>query len=460
MHIKSIEPLFRSILSLVFVVLLMTFNIQAVQAKSPIKINSSIENNFQKDRKSQYLLITLNKDNIGDKKSVIKKFETISSTLGFRIHSELFNLDSVIADVDYRQFQMLKNMREVASIKAYKELKLNFDDTEQVTSNAIFDPNAIPNYHQAIGITNYNSTFRMSGSGQTIAFIDTGTNFDNRELSGKMVAEACFSNIVNALSGHSSSLCPNGQSTQVGAGASMPCNDLPGCQHGSIVTAIAIGRKTLTNHAGIAPNAKAISINIFHSTTDPAICGINVSKCLISSNFAYLKALDHIINLQTTTPVVAVNMSLGSISTQPDNCDDSDTETFHNLILRGVAIVVSAGNGGVKNQMSDPACQSKVISVASYNHNTQAISGFSNISPKTTYLAPGDSIRALGYYSSGTSMSAPMVSGAFALIAEAGSNSVLTTQRILTETGTLILNQNAKLIDINKALAIIRTRKY
>ena len=462
MLINPIKHFFKNILSVVFVLSLLVTNVQAMVIKTPISISTLIETNFLRDNNKQYLLITLDKNNIDITKSMVQNFQDIALDLDFTIHSELYNLDSIIANLDYKQFQTLKGMRKIANIRAYKELKPAFNEIQPeiktAVSNTVFDPNVIPSYHQAIGITNYNSTFRMSGSGQTIAFIDTGTDFGYRELSGKMVAEACFSNIVNALSGHSSSLCPNGQSTQIGAGASTPCLDLRECQHGSIVAGIAIGRKTLTNHAGIAPNARAISINIFHTTTDPDICGINVAKCLITSNFAYLKALDHIMTLHRTIPVLAVNMSLGSPTTRPDDCDDSDTETFHNLILRGVAIIISAGNEGDKTQMSDPACQSRVLSVASYNENTKTISSFSNISPKTNYLAPGNYVRSLGYRSSGTSMSAPIVAGAFALMREAGSISVLTTQKILMDTGTIFPTQKAKLIDINKALGVIRLR--
>jgi hypothetical protein len=44
--------------------------------------------------------------------------------------------------------------------------------------------------------------------------LDTGVDKTHPFLSGKVVAEACFSNNGN---------CPNGKTTQIGSGAGVPC---------------------------------------------------------------------------------------------------------------------------------------------------------------------------------------------------------------------------------------------
>ncbi|MFD2349170.1 hypothetical protein ACFSTC_06910 [Nonomuraea ferruginea] len=54
-----------------------------------------------------------------------------------------------------------------------------------------------------------------TGAGQNIAILDTGVDLDHPFLSGRVVAEACFS----AVDAGVESLCPNGQTSQVGAGS-------------------------------------------------------------------------------------------------------------------------------------------------------------------------------------------------------------------------------------------------
>src|SRR5688572_1397649 len=54
-----------------------------------------------------------------------------------------------------------------------------------------------------------------TGQGQAVVVIDTGIQANHEFLSGKVIAEACFSN--GGGSGSGVSLCPNGQPTQTGA---------------------------------------------------------------------------------------------------------------------------------------------------------------------------------------------------------------------------------------------------
>ena len=56
-----------------------------------------------------------------------------------------------------------------------------------------------------------------TGAGWAVAVLDTGVQANHEFLSGKVVAEACFSNAAG--NGGGVSLCPNGLSSQTGAGA-------------------------------------------------------------------------------------------------------------------------------------------------------------------------------------------------------------------------------------------------
>jgi hypothetical protein len=86
----------------------------------------------------------------------------------------------------------------------------------------------------------------------------------------------------------------------------------------------------------------------------------------------------------------------------------------------GIATVVASGNNGFVDALTAPACISSAISVGSTT-KTDEVSGFSNAAPFLSLLAPGGSITSSipggGFATfSGTSMAAPHVAGAWAVL--------------------------------------------
>lgn len=96
-------------------------------------------------------------------------------------------------------------------------------------------------------------------------------------------------------------------------------------------------------------------------------------------------------------------------------------ESIDKAVARGITIVVSAGNENANACESTPAYHESVITVGSTDKNDER-SNFSNYGPCTDIYAPGLDITSVGPIHgasdtmSGTSMSAPHVTGAAALI--------------------------------------------
>ena len=104
----------------------------------------------------------------------------------------------------------------------------------------------------------------ISGNGRAVAVLDTGIESTHPYLAGKVVDESCFSGI---------STCPNGQVSQLGAGAAAPCTYAPtDCRHGTHVAGIAVGGPAAeAPFTGVAPAAKLVAVQVFSRFTDP-IC--------------------------------------------------------------------------------------------------------------------------------------------------------------------------------------------
>lgn len=261
----------------------------------------------------------------------------------------------------------------------------------------------------------------MTGAGQTIAILDTGVDASHPFLAGKVVAQACFSDANGRGAG--TSLCPGGAGSSTAAGAGLNCQ-IDGCSHGTHVAGIAAGHATgSVSFSGVAPDATLIAVQVF--TRFDTNCGSAPAPCVAAYTSDQLAALEYVYGLRSQFSIAAVNMSLGG-SVYTSNCD-TDTRKSAIDLLRSVniATVVSAGNQGSSTGLATPACISSAISVGStgdgsYNAPSDKVSSFSNNAPFLRLLAPGQNIESSvpGGYAvmSGTSMAAPHVAGAWAIL--------------------------------------------
>ena len=267
----------------------------------------------------------------------------------------------------------------------------------------------------------------FNGAGQAVAVLDTGVAFNHPALSGRRLDEACFSTASSFYG--STSACPNNQSTQYGAGASMP-RSCVGCDHGTHVAGIAAGNGagrggSHESFRGAAPGAGLSGINIFSIFNSATWCGAAM-PCTLSFDSDQIRGMEHIYNLRGTYAIASVNLSLGSsnIYSTPTACANDFSASYKNVIanLRAaqIAVIAASGNAGQTGGISGPACLPDVISVGA-TWDSDTVASFSNSASYLDLLAPGVNITSTlpgsGYGGmGGTSMSTPYVAGAWAVL--------------------------------------------
>ncbi|MGV6808305.1 MAG: S8 family peptidase [bacterium] len=297
----------------------------------------------------------------------------------------------------------------------------------------------------------------FSGSGQTIAILDSGVDIDHPFLSGRVVAGACFSK----------NLCPNGVSSSTTLNSGNHCSTTrinEQCNHGTHVAGIAAGKGT--DVMGVAPEANIIAVQVFSAVSCQTS---NTGLCITGWDDDILAALEHIYQLRNSYNIAAVNMSLGG-GKEFSTCDNKYplyTSIINNLRSAGIATIISSGNEYFSNATGTPGCISPAITVGSSTSSTtrqyfiDRESDFSNAGSWVDVFAPGQLIFSSvsgGQYEQyqGTSMAAPQVAGAWAVLkSKKASATVSEIESALESTGKAISTRSGGTkprIDVNAAL--------
>ncbi len=305
------------------------------------------------------------------------------------------SLAAIAAEVSNAELEMLKGDPRV--------LKIEPDTLKKTSLNASLPLIGIPSASTAA------ADAEPSGYGRTVAIIDTGVQANHPFIgASRVVAEACFLTFAT---------CPDGSYSQTGTGAAAP---QAGGDHGTHVAGIAAGHYGSGSpvNRGVASRANLVAVDIFGSgggaTTSDIILALEFVENLVSTNGNPYK-------------IDSINMSLGGGSFS-GYCDSEPEKAIIDILrAEGVLTVIAAGNSYGTSSMSSPGCISSAVSVASTG-KSGVVSSFSNISPVTTLFAPGgdfgncivSSIPGNSYDSyCGTSMAAPHVAGAVALLRQA-----------------------------------------
>jgi subtilisin len=366
-----------------------------------------------------------------------------------------------------KKFEFIPFLAIETDAAALRQMK-----TDEQIESIEEDKLAAPTLAESTRLTGATAAWSMgfSGSGQAVAVLDTGIDKNHSFLSGKVVSEACYS--TNYATENATSVCPGGaNSVETGSGVNC-ASTIAGCSHGTHVAGIVAGRGS--SLSGVAKDANIISIQVFSSFNNAASCGDDPVPCALSFTSDQLRGLERVRVLSSSMKIASVNMSLGG-GQYAGSCDaDSPSykASIDNLRSLGIATVIASGNDGYTSAISSPACVSTAVSVGSiddgsYSTTANAVSSFSNSSSFLTLLAPGryitSSVPNNGYaIYGGTSMAAPHVAAAFAVLKQKKPNAAVTELlNALTSTGQAITDSRNSItkpaIKIDAALGALST---
>ncbi|MCR4327814.1 MAG: S8 family serine peptidase [Nanoarchaeota archaeon] len=277
-----------------------------------------------------------------------------------------------------------------------KKLKTNAN-VESITlvgTKRIFLEDSIP----LVNATNSWNTqiygVNLTGEGETICILDTGADFTHPDLQNK--------NLTCVVDCISDSCIPN-------------CSVGDDNGHGTHVAGIVAANGNLK---GVAPDANLIGVKVCDAE----------GSC---SEDDILAGIDWCIGNQDTYNISIISMSLGG-GQYSDYCDNEPGESvfassINNAISKNISVVVATGNTNevftnATAGIASPACIENATRVTATSKSDNLASfAFRHEFFTDILTAPGVSINSTyldNSYSinSGTSMSAPHVSGAFAII--------------------------------------------
>jgi subtilisin family serine protease len=314
-----------------------------------------------------------------------------------------------------------------------------------------------PTLHEALRIIHADKAQEagFDGRGFAVAVLDTGVDRQHAMLKGQVADEACFSSNVPR---YGKSVCPGGRERATGSNSARPCpSSVTSCDHGTHVASIAVGSSPRRD--GVAPRADLVAVQIYSRFEKDEYCGKGRAPCALSYTTDQVSALEYVYEQRKTLQIAAVNLSLGG-GAHKSSCDRLEpamTAIIRKLKDAGIATVIAAGNAGLDGAISAPACISGAIAVAASSERDR-VASYSNFGKLVDLVAPGSGITAAvpgGYATmSGTSMAAPMVSGAFAILKQASpSAGVGAILEALAETGKRVTRdgRGKPRIDVNAA---------
>ncbi|GBE20269.1 thermophilic serine proteinase precursor [archaeon BMS3Abin17] len=327
--------------------------------------------------------------------------------------------ESIAIEVSEKELNALGGNPNVKSIKIDRVMKAFLQDSVPLINASTLWPKQI-------------SGINITGIDEAICVIDTGINNTHPDLQGRVVAEYCY---CSATEGEDTYCCLNNQSENFNAA------DNNG--HGTHVAGIAAASGGIK---GVAISSGIVAIKVLNSS------GSGFSSDIQA-------AIDWCVDNSSIYNISVISMSLGG-GQYNDYCNnDSLAPSINSAVAKNISVIVATGNNGISTQIASPACVENATAVGATDKSDN-IASYSNRNNITDLFAPGSNINSTEYLNapicseiacsglyavaSGTSMAAPHVAGAFALVRQfyrLQSSRVLTPSEIqnaLNNTGALI----------------------
>lgn len=263
-----------------------------------------------------------------------------------------------------------------------------------------------------VGFDSIETDLGITGSGSTIAVLDSGFDTDHPDIANALIGERCFA--------EGGAACPGG-----------PNSAEDDFGHGTAVAGV------ITSDGIVAPAGGTLDTEIF------AVKVLDSNNSFSATTFV-VDGLDFVIN--SGIEFDAVNMSLGTFASFAGDCDSAAAFTVvladavDALRALGTLSVVSTGNQGNFQAMQAPACVASAISVGASNDGGNQLFApfgcatgvvpvdtatcYTNASATTDIVAPGseittDDVGGGFAFWHGTSFAAPTVAACVAALREA-----------------------------------------
>lgn len=275
----------------------------------------------------------------------------------------------------------------------------------------------------------------FTGDGWYVAILDTGILTSHEMFQGKHIVEQCYA-LGDDWYDNVNGSCPNGLTEMSGPGSAAHYENRFG--HGTHVSGISAGNNH-NDRFGVAKDANIIAVQVFSYFPG--------EDDVLSWDSDQLKGLEYVYTMRNTYNIASVNMSLGGSDRETNFCNtDTRASAMANLRAAGIATAVSSGNSSYCDAVNAPACVSSAIAVnaSDKTDNETYYGNWHDV--MVDLIAPGDNIasadpQANNQYRSrsGTSMSAPHVAGAWAILKQFDGNmSCDEALTLFTNTGKLI----------------------
>jgi Subtilase family len=307
----------------------------------------------------------------------------------------------------------------------------------RIETDTLFTPAAVGTMAGTGGLTLHDQGIR--GAGVSVAILDTGVDFQHPMFDGRIIDSACFSGSSDPAA---QSFCPGGvgsdtTSEQAGdnceGGVPGDVIVVLGCDHGTHVAGIAAGSAYTDQQnnnyqtLGMAPEADIVAVQVFTRFARQDYCEAPY-PCALSHASNQLAALEWLYDNRDALSLASVNMSLGGAPVGFHCPSNILAPIIGRLREAGILTAIAAGNDGLTDQVTNPACIEAAIAVGGVAGNGTTYVG--NRGHLVDLYAPADNIRSAlptindagpgsTASNSGTSMATPFVAGAVALLRSA-----------------------------------------